>query len=266
MNVDFLLFGVAPYVAIVLCVAVTLYRYRTRPFSFSSLSSQLLERKLLFWGSIPFHWGILAILTGHFVAFLVPSVVLGWNAAPARLYALEATGLALGLWALGGLCVLTHRRLNTPRIQAVTTGVDLLVLLVLLVSVVTGVLTAFSYRWGSNWFASVASPYLWSLLLFQPKPELLAALPALVKIHVFNFFVLLAVFPFSRLVHVITVPLGYLARPWQIVIWNRHAWAGQRPASLVPPAGRASGQAIYVPTKEAVPQLKPRAAGDDTKA
>ena len=49
----------------------------------------------------------------------------------------------------------------------------------------------------------------------------MAPLPWVIKLHVINFFVLLAVFPFSRLVHIITYPLGYLIRPWQIVIWNR---------------------------------------------
>jgi nitrate reductase gamma subunit len=50
---------------------------------------------------------------------------------------------------------------------------------------------------------------------------MIAPLPWVIQLHVFNFFVLLAVFPFSRLVHIITYPLGYLFRPWQLVVWNR---------------------------------------------
>jgi nitrate reductase gamma subunit len=265
MNIDLLLFGIAPYVVVVLAVAVAIYRYRVQTFTYSSLSSQFLESKLLFWGSVSFHWGIVLILTGHFMAFLLPSVVFSWNAAPLRLYLLEGTGLALGLWALAGLLILTYRRLTTPRIQAVSTGVDLLVLVALLVSVVTGVLTALTYRWGSNWFAAVASPYLWSVLMFNPKVELLAGLPALVKTHIAAFYAVLAIFPFSRLVHIVTVPLGYLWRPWQIVIWNRRPGAAARPGSLRP--GHAAGSAgeIFVQSHEAVPQLKPRAANGDTK-
>lgn len=264
MNLDLLMFGVAPYVAIALFVAVSLYRYRVQRFSYSSLSSQFLERKLLFWGSIPFHWGIVTILTMHFLAFLLPSAILSWNAAPMRLYLLEGTGLALGLWALVGLLILAYRRLNTPRIQAVSTGMDMVVLAALLVSVVTGVITAYSYRWGSNWYASVASPYLWSLLFLSPKVELMAALPALVKAHVFNFFVLLALFPFTRLVHVLTVPFEYLWRPWQVVVWNRHPGAHLQPHPVVLGSKPWVGQPILPVTKDAVSPLPPRKAEPDT--
>ncbi len=265
MNTDLLMFAVAPYVAIALAVCVSIYRYRVQKFTYSSLSSQFLESKLLFWGSIPFHWGILAILSMHLLAFLVPSAILLWNGDPLRLYLLEGTGLALGLWALAGLSILTYRRLNTPRIQAVSTGVDMLVLVGLLVSVLTGVMTAFMYRWGSNWFAAVAAPYLWSVVLFNPRVDLVAGLPLLVKAHIFNFYLLLALFPFSRLVHIVTVPLGYLVRPWQIVIWNRHPWTLKRPDSLRPRDPRVPQQEIHVPSHDAVPQLKPRAANGDTK-
>lgn len=251
MNLDLLLFGIAPYVAIALAVSVTLYRYRTRRFSFSSLSSQLLERRALFWGSIPFHWGILPILTGHLVAFLLPQAILGWNAAPLRLYALEVTGLALGLWALAGLLVLLWRRLSYPRLQAISTGMDLAVLAALLVSVATGVFTALTYRWGSNWFAAVATPYLWSIATFAPKPELVADLPPVVKAHVFNFFVLLAIFPFSRLVHVVTLPVRYLWRPWQIVVWNRRPGLALR-APAVRRGARPATAAARRPAPEAV--------------
>ena len=259
MNWDNLLFGIAPYVAIALAVGVSIYRYRTRKFSYSSLSSQLLEHKLLFWGSIPFHWGLVTILLGHFAAFLVPQAILAWNGHPLRLLLLEGTGLALGLWALAGLFVLFMRRMNHPRIQAVSTGMDFVTLAVLLVSVTTGVATAISYRWGSNWFAAVASPYLWSLLALQPRTELVASLPFLVKLHIFNFWVFLAIFPFTRLVHILTVPFQYLVRPWQIVVWNRIPGGLRRPPSLRPQVATTT-QDVHLPRPEAVPQLKPRAA------
>jgi nitrate reductase gamma subunit len=98
---------------------------------------------------------------------------------------------------------------------------DIVVLLLLLVTVITGVLTATSYRFGSSWFAGVLTPYVWSLLSLRPQPELVAPLPWVIQLHVFNFFVLLVVLPFSRLIHILTWPLGYLIRPWQVVIWER---------------------------------------------
>lgn len=221
MTANTLLFVAFPYVAIVLCVAATAMRFRQRPFSVSSLSSQLLERKRLYWGSIPFHWGVVLILAGHLLALLVPRGVLWWNAVPARVYLLEGTGAALALWAFVGLVVLIWRRLSVARIRQVTTPMDLVVLALLALQVATGLWTAASYRFGSSWFAGVMTPYLWSLLTLRPRPELLADLAWTVKVHVTGFFVLLAVFPFSRLVHMITVPLGYLVRPWQVVVWAR---------------------------------------------
>jgi nitrate reductase gamma subunit len=220
MDLNQLFFVVFPYIAVTLFIAVTFYRSIFRPFTVSSLSSQLLERKKLYWGSIPFHYGIVLILLIHLFALIFPKVLLLWNAVTIRLYLLEFTGFVLGLWCFVGLIVLLWRRVRVPNIKAVTTPMDLVVLLLLLVSVITGVLIASGYRFGSTWFTGVFTPYLWSLLILQPRPELVAPLPWLIQLHVLNNFILMAIFPFSRLIHIITWPLGYLFRPWQIVIWN----------------------------------------------
>ncbi len=223
-----LLFVVFPYVAISLAVVVSVIRWKRHPFSVSALSSQLLESRKLFWGSVSFHWGISLVLLGHLAALLVPRGFELWNGAPARLYLLEATGLALGLWALFGVVVLIYRRLTNRRIQAVTSVMDGVVLALILVQVVTGLWIALGYRWGSFWGTSVFVPYVWSLLTFQPQPELVAPLPFVLQLHAFSFFVFLALFPFSRLVHIVTVPLGYLTRPWQKVVrMNREPYVYQ---------------------------------------
>lgn len=221
MNLNALIFGALPYVAIVLAVVVTWQRMRSKPFGVSSLSSQLLERKQLYFGSIPFHWGVLIILAGHLLALLLPQGLLLWNAVPLRLYLLEVTGLLLALWALGGLLMLFYRRVSVRRLWAVTTAADMAVLVLLGVSLLSGILTAVLYRYGSFWFPSVFTPYLWSIFTLQPRPELVADLPFWIQLHVANFWLLLALFPFTRLVHIITLPLGYLWRPWQIVVWVR---------------------------------------------
>ncbi len=221
MDWNQLLFVVFPYVSITLFIAVTIYRVKYRPFTISSLSSQLLEGKQLYWGSIPFHHGILWILLFHLVALLTPKALLLWNAVPIRLYLLEFSGFILGLWALGGVVLLFWRRMTVAYIKAVTTPMDIVVLLLTLITIITGVLTAALYRFGSVWFTGVFTPYLWSILTFQPRPELVAPLPWLIKLHFLNNFVLLALLPFSRLVHLLSWPLDYLVRPWQIVIGMR---------------------------------------------
>ena len=218
---DLILFGVFPYLAVALAVAVGIYRYAIDRYSWSSQSSQFLESKALYWGSVPWHYAILLILLAHLLALLFPS---GWAVflgRPVRLYFLEVTGLALGVTTVIALALLLVRRAMDARVAVVTSRIDWLLLVLLLVQVVTGVVIAFSLRWGGVWYLHTAVPWLRSLFFFQPETQYLAVLPTVVKLHAFNAFLLIAVFPFSRLVHVISVPLGYLTRPYQMVVWYR---------------------------------------------
>ena len=218
---DLILFGVFPYVAVALAVAVGFYRYFVDRYSWSSQSSQFLESRVLFWGSVPSHYAILLILLGHLLAFLFPE---GWGAMlgrPLRLYMLEVTGMALGLATVVAVALLILRRATNDRVATVTSVVDWVLLAALLVQVATGVYIAFTLRWGAVWYLHTATPWLWSLVKLDPQVQYLAVLPAVVKVHAVNAFFLVAIFPFSRLVHVISVPLSYLARPYQVVIWCR---------------------------------------------
>ena len=226
---DYLLFVVLPYVSVTVLVMMSIYRYVFERFSYSSLSSQFLESDELFYGSVPWHFGILGVLLGHLVGFLIPKQVLWFNSVPLRLYILEITGLVFGLMALVGGIALLWRRITTPRIRAVTSRMDVLVLVLLLVQVGLGVYTALFFRWGSSWFASTLVPYLYSLFWFQPDLRLVAPMPLVVKLHVIGAFLILLVFPFSRLVHMFSIPITYLWRPYQVVQWNwdRHKIRGQ---------------------------------------
>ncbi len=223
---DFLLFAVLPYVAVVLAVVVGVYRYTKDRFSYSSLSSQFFENRRLFWGSVPWHYGILVILTGHLIGFLIPRSVLAWNGVPWRLYVLEAAALAFGFLTLWGLVVLIIRRAGSARLRVVTSGMDVVLLLALLIQVVAGLWTAIFYRWGSSWYAAFAVPYLYSLIKLNPDISLVVNLPLAVKIHIIGAFVLILMVPFTRLVHMLTFPITYLWRPYQVVIWNRKNTAG----------------------------------------
>ncbi|MBL9087941.1 MAG: respiratory nitrate reductase subunit gamma [Planctomycetia bacterium] len=217
--IDAVLFVALPYAALVLFFVGTIVRYRSRPFSYSSLSSQFLENRHHFWAQVPFHYGILYVLAGHVVAFLFPRAILGWNAAPARLYLLEATGLAAAALAFVGLVNIVLRRAGDARSRVTTTPADWVVYALLVVQIATGMYVATTASWGSSWFASVASPYLRSLAMFAPEPALLVPMPLLFKVHVVGLWVLLGVFPFTRLVHVLVVPNPYLWRRPQVVRW-----------------------------------------------
>src|SRR5215510_6887118 len=232
---DNLLYIIFPYAAVALAVVVTMQRFLKRGFTYSSLSSQFLEGDELFYGSVPWHIGILIVLTGHVIGFAIPRQVLWWNGLPARLYVLETTALVFGLLAFVGIVSLIVRRLTSARIRAVTSLMDVVVLLVLLVQVALGVYTALFYRWGASWYATSAVPYLRSLFVLQPDLKMIAPLPMAVKAHIVNAFVFLAILPFSRLVHMLVVPIHYLWRPYQIVIWN---WDRRRNRPYTPRPGK----------------------------
>ena len=219
-HLDFLLFGAFPYIATVLFIVVTVQRYRQRAFTYSSLSSQFLENRQHFWGMVPFHYGILFVLFGHFVAFLVPSSILWWNAHPLRLYILEITALIGGLLTLVGFVSLLLRRASHHRLRAVTTPSDWVLAVMLLVQIGTGLGIAIFYGWGSSWFASTLTPYLWSLVKLNPDIAGVAPMPHLIKAHILSAFTLIAFFPFTRLVHILVIPNMYLWRRTQLVRWN----------------------------------------------
>ena len=216
-----LLFAAFPYVSIVLFLVVSIQRYRRDPFTFSSLSSQFLESKELFWGSVPFHLGILTLFFGHLVGFLFPRGMTLWNMVPVRLFVLESTALAAALLTLFGLAGLILRRVSTSRLQVVTSPADVLVYVLLLFQIVTGLWVAIALRWGSAWYTQAVVPYLWSIFLFQPDVQRMVDLPLAARLHVIGAFVLFAAFSFTRLVHALVAPVPYLWRPNQLVIWNR---------------------------------------------
>jgi nitrate reductase gamma subunit len=228
---DQLLFAVLPYVALVLLLVVTIQRYRAQRFTYSSLSSQFLENQQHFWGLVPFHYGILVVLAGHIVAFLIPRQVLAWNSHPLRLYVLEITALIFGLLTLVGLLAAVSRRFTNRKVWVVTTRSDWILYGLLVLQVASGIYVAVFYPWGSSWFAASAAPYLWSLVRLNPDISYVAALPDPVKLHIVCAFVLVGFFPFTRLVHILVVPNPYLWRKPQVVRWYRRPVTSVRGSS-----------------------------------
>ncbi|MBV6480356.1 MAG: Respiratory nitrate reductase 1 gamma chain [bacterium] len=220
---DLLLFAVLPYLSVFVLLIVSIQRYRAQTFSFSSLSSQFLENKMHFWALVPFHYGILTVIAGHFVAFCVPRSILAWNSVPVRLYILEVSALIAGLLTLLGLIHMIARRATVSKIRTVTSKVDWVLFALLVVQIVTGILVAVLYPWGSSWYAATMTPYLWSLLQFNPDIIYVSALPLMVKLHIVNAFIVVGLFPFTRLVHILVVPNPYLWRRTQVVRWYGEA-------------------------------------------
>jgi nitrate reductase gamma subunit len=216
---EFLFIGL-PYAAIATFIFGFWARYKRMPFTVSSLSSQFVEGRVLFWGSVPFHFGLLFVFAGHLIALFLPSVILGWNADPTRLFILEATGVIMSIGLLLGLVRLFHRRITNDRVRVVTTRMDISVEILLIAQVVLGIWTAVGYRWGSSWFAADMTPYLWSIFTFSPDASVVSEMPLVVQLHVIGAWLLLLLIPFSRLGHFMVAPLDYIARPYQQVMWH----------------------------------------------
>lgn len=221
------LFAIFPYLALFIFVFVSIRRYISRPFTYSSLSTQFLENRRQFWGIIPFHYGIITLFFGHLAAFLVPSHVLAWNGVTWRLYILEITALIFGLLTLVGLIQLIFRRIGDHKVFRTTSAADWVLYALLLIQIFAGVYIAVFYRWGSSWFAAVLTPYLWSIFKLNPDLSSLSGLPFMVKLHIVNAFLILAIFPFGRLVHLLVVPNPYLWRRTQVHRWYRNPNSAQ---------------------------------------
>lgn len=219
---DGFLYGVVPYLAAAVAVVGALRRFRAMRYTVTSSSSQLLEGRLQYWGSVSWHYAIVLVLLVHLAAIFLPGAVTRLLSAPGRLLAVEVTGLALGVTALWGLLVLGLRRLS---LLGTTGWADWAVMALLLAQVATGVWTASTARWGLAWFPHVATPWLASLARLAPRTDLVAGLPWPFRFHAVNAFVLVALVPYTRLAHIFVAPVEYLWRLPQVVIWRR-----QRPA------------------------------------
>ena len=217
---DLFLFAVVPYLAVALAVGGVFYRRRALRHTVTARSSQLLESGLLYWGSVPWHVGILLILLAHVGATFWPARWAWLLGEPARLHVLEATGIALGALAVLGILLLLVRRFG---LSSSTSAMDWFVLVALVVQAASGLYIAHTLRWGGAWYLHTASPWLASLARLSPEIDRMAVLPPIVKLHAVNAFLLIGLLPLSKLVHVTTIPIHYLWRPPQLVVWRRAA-------------------------------------------
>ena len=156
--IDNFILIVLPYLALATFLIGSIYRYRSRKFQVSSLSSQFLEGRKLFYGSVPFHWGVLFIFCGHLIAFLIPRTVLAWNSQPVRLLILEISAFIFGISMLVGLVNLFIRRYTTPRLYPVTNKMDFVVYVLLILQTFTGLWIAYNFRCCSSLFSTLLSP------------------------------------------------------------------------------------------------------------
>lgn len=217
-----LLFGIFPYIALAVFVLGSLIRYDRDQYSWKTGSSQMLESKLLKKGSMPFHVGIIAVLAGHFVGLLTPHAVwhaLGVTASMKQVFAMAMGGL-FGLICFYGLSILLYRRFTNARVKASSSAMDNLILVLIYIQLILGLLSIFVSAGHLDGKEMVLlMDWAQNLVTLQggAAAASIASVHWIYKLHVFLGMSLFLVFPFSRLVHVWSVPVKYLRRNYQIV-------------------------------------------------
>jgi nitrate reductase gamma subunit len=214
---DVFLWVIIPYICLAIFVVGHYWRYRYDKFGWTTRSSQLYEDRLLRWGSPLFHFGILAVFLGHVMGLGVPkswTEAVGISEGMYHFMAVSIGALA-GFGTLVGMAILIYRRRTVGPVFSATTVMDkvmyfflaLVILLGLWNTVASNILDHYDYRESvSVWFRGI--------FYFQPDAELMAGAPAGFQAHALVAFVLFALWPFTRLVHVFSAPLGYLTRPY----------------------------------------------------
>ena len=206
-----LIFTVFPYVCLATFVLGHAYRYVTDRYGWNARSSEFLEKQALYPGSLFFHWGIVLTFVGHAGGLLIPQRVFdlfGFD-SEAHLSIAYWSGLPVGLAAFFGVLLLLRRRLTHPRISAVNRTNDTITIGALVVVIGTGL---FNVIFGHfNVLYSVA-PWIRGIVTFTPDAMLMKEVPLSFKIHVIAAWTLLAYSPFSRLIHIWSLPVTYFFR------------------------------------------------------
>jgi nitrate reductase gamma subunit len=214
-----LLWIVIPYLCIAVFVGGHVWRYRYDKFGWTTRSSQLYESRLLRQGSPLFHFGILAAIGGHVMGILVPeSWTEGAGVSETAYHAVAATlGTLAGVGTVVGMALLIYRRRTVGPVFSATTRNDKGMYLLLAATIVAGLVTTVLGNGSDphNYRETVA-PYFRSVFLFSPDVDLISAAPFGFQLHTMLAWVLFAAWPFTRLVHVFSAPVGYLTRPYVV--------------------------------------------------
>lgn len=226
---------VLPYAALAIFFAGHAWRWRYDQLGWTSLSTQLQERRLLLWGSPLFHYGTIAAILGHVMGILVPE---RWTAAMGvseRAYRIFSAlgGTIAGAAVVIGLVILLYRRIAVRRVAVTTSRADVAVYALLLIVIGLGVAETVGVNLVGNGYDYRATVAIWfrGLFVANPHPELMVSAPLLYQVHAISAWFLFALWPFSRLVHAWSYPILYLGRPW-ILYRGYRAHAGVRPATL----------------------------------
>ncbi len=229
---DLFVWLVLPYASMVVFVVGHVWRYRRDQLGWTSRSTQLLENRLLPWGSVMFHYGALAVIAGHVLGILVPKRATSAVGVSEKAYHHLAgiAGSIAGVVCIVGLLILAYRRSANRRVRVTTSLADVLVYVLLIGLIVLGLAQTLAYNvLGAGYdYRATVGPWFRDLF-FDPKPSLMSRAPIADQVHAALPWLLFALWPFSRLVHAWSYPFQYLGRPY-ILYRRRYGPARARAA------------------------------------
>ncbi len=233
-TLDIVLWGVLPYVVVAVLIGGTVWRWRYDQFGWTTRSSQLYESRLLRLGSPLFHFGILVVLVGHIIGLLVPKSLTERFGLSQEAYHVQAVllGGVAGIATLVGVAILVYRRRTTGPVFMATTRNDKTMYVVLVAAIVAGLATTLlgvKATGDAHNYRLTVSPWFRSLFVLHPDVTAMAHADASYHVHVLIGMLLFALWPFTRLVHAFSAPVGYLFRPY--LVYRRRALARAAPAS-----------------------------------
>jgi nitrate reductase gamma subunit len=222
-----LLFGIYPYIALAVLALGSIIRYDREPYTWRSGSSQLLRRRQLMVGSVLFHVGVLVIFFGHLGGLLTPIWIfdaLGISHGAKQLLAVIAGGIA-GIMAIVGATLLVHRRLFDARVRAASSTSDTLIIVLLWLQLALGLATipiSLGHLDGHEMVRFMS--WAQGIFTFDPAASsYIAGTHPIFQLHLFLGLTILLLFPFTRLVHMLSVPVRYLWRPGYQVVRSKGA-------------------------------------------
>ncbi|MFM9329468.1 respiratory nitrate reductase subunit gamma [Paenibacillus mesotrionivorans] len=214
------LWVIYPYLILVIFLVGLYYRYQTDQFGWTAKSSELLEKKKLRWGSNLFHIGIMLVFFGHVGGILIPKQWLEALGVSDHLYHTMAlyVGSIAGLLTLIGCIILVIRRFSDARVRRTSSFGDMLSIILLTLIVVVGMAaTLFNMSGHSDFdYRETIGPWTRGVLRFMPDYTLMETVPPIFKVHIILGLALFAVFPFTRLVHMLSLPIKYLSRSYVV--------------------------------------------------
>lgn len=211
-----------PYACIATGIIGLIYRALKKPQTMGAKSSQFLAKKTSIEIGIHFwHVGILLILSGHFLAFMMTPYYKEFKLfSPLIEIFMDGLRWFAVFLTLVGLLILIARRIQEPKLRANTTFIEWLILGLFLQQVIVGSFIAFWFRNQPFWFENNVAVWIRSIYTLQPTVPTMTSQYWFVYIHALIPFIIIALLPFSKLVHLFSFPFTYLWRPYRRIIYN----------------------------------------------